>query len=53
MAEMKTMLAYVVSSFTLEETSKKILPHNMMVTRPYVENQWSKGQLFPLSSAKP
>ncbi|ELU44942.1 cytochrome P450 [Rhizoctonia solani AG-1 IA] len=45
MAEMKTMLAYVVSSFAVEDTPKKILPHNMMMTRPYVENQWSKGQL--------
>ncbi|KAF8710252.1 Cytochrome P450 hydroxylase, partial [Rhizoctonia solani] len=48
MAEMKTMLAYVVSSFAVEDTPKKILPHNMMMTRPYVENQWSKGFRLPL-----
>jgi hypothetical protein len=43
MAEVKTMLAYVVSSFTLEDCVK-VLPHNMMVTRPYVADEWEKGE---------
>ncbi|CAE6450900.1 unnamed protein product [Rhizoctonia solani] len=47
MAEMKIVIAYAVSSFAFEETDK-ILRRSMMVTRPYVENQWSKGYRLPL-----
>lgn len=42
-AEIKTILAYVVSSFTFEKHTK-ILPHNMVVNRPYVDGEWEKGQ---------
>ncbi|CAE6501988.1 unnamed protein product [Rhizoctonia solani] len=47
MAEMKTILACVVSSFSLEVTHK-VVPRSMMVTRPYVENQWDEGYRLPL-----
>ncbi|KAG9118903.1 hypothetical protein FRC07_006341 [Ceratobasidium sp. 392] len=46
-AEIKTTLAHVVSSFTFEE-SAKILPHNMMVTRPWVDDEWENGYRLPL-----
>ncbi|KAJ1309605.1 hypothetical protein OPQ81_006378 [Rhizoctonia solani] len=47
MAEMKTMLAYAVSSFAFEETHN-IVPYNMMVTRPFVKNQLRQGFRLPL-----
>ena len=37
------MLAHIVSSFEINEYAK-VLPHNMMVTRPYVDDEWEKGQ---------
>ncbi|KAJ1306727.1 hypothetical protein OPQ81_007716 [Rhizoctonia solani] len=46
-AEMKTTIAHVVSSFTFE-APLNILPYNMMVNRPYVENQLSEGYQLPL-----
>ncbi|KAG8697221.1 hypothetical protein FRC09_008005 [Ceratobasidium sp. 395] len=46
-AEIKTTLAHVVSSFTFEEHAK-ILPHNMMITRPWVDDEWEKGHRLPL-----
>ncbi|KAJ1309609.1 hypothetical protein OPQ81_006381 [Rhizoctonia solani] len=47
MAEMKTMLAYAVSSFAFEE-AYNIYPRFLMVTRPFVENEWSQGYRLPL-----
>lgn len=46
-AEIKTVLAHLVSSFEMNECAK-VMPHNMMVTRPYVDNEWSKGFRLPL-----
>ncbi|KAG9102806.1 hypothetical protein FRC06_001070 [Ceratobasidium sp. 370] len=46
-AEIKATLAHVVSSFTFEECAK-ILPHNMMVTRPWVDDEWENGYRLPL-----
>ncbi|KAH7341036.1 cytochrome P450 [Rhizoctonia solani] len=47
MAEIKTIVAHAVSSFTFEET-QKILPRSMMVNRPFVDDEWSKGYRLPL-----
>ncbi|QRV86654.1 cytochrome P450 family protein [Ceratobasidium sp. AG-Ba] len=46
-AEIKTILAHVVSSFEFDEMAK-ILPHNMMVVRPWVDDEWEKGHRLPL-----
>ncbi|KAJ1309589.1 hypothetical protein OPQ81_006362 [Rhizoctonia solani] len=46
-AEMKTTIAYVVSSFAFEQT-QNILPHCLMAKRPFVENQRRRGYRLPL-----
>ncbi|EUC61706.1 cytochrome P450 family protein [Rhizoctonia solani AG-3 Rhs1AP] len=47
-AEMKTVVAYSIASFAFEETSHTIVPRSMMVNRPYVDQEWSKGYRLPL-----
>lgn len=43
---MKLMLAVLIASFDFGGASP-MCGHNLLVTRPYVDNQFSKGQFSP------
>ncbi|KAF8608524.1 cytochrome P450 [Ceratobasidium sp. AG-I] len=45
--EMKMMLAVMIASFDFSGASP-MAGHNLLVTRPYVDNQFSKGHRLPL-----
>lgn len=46
------MLAVLIASFDFSGASPQC-GHNLLVTRPYVDNQFSKGQLLPLLPFQP
>jgi len=48
MIEMKVFLYLLLTNFTFMETGEKIIPANMILTRPYIARRFKEGSQCPL-----
>jgi len=48
MIEIKSFLYILLTNFTFAETEKKIFKANVILTRPYIVDQFQQGSQCPL-----